>query len=65
MPPKKNANGQGTIYQRADGRWCGSAYVTTTDGTSRRVHVYGESHREASDKLAIKIADSVRGSADR
>ncbi|GAA1778077.1 tyrosine-type recombinase/integrase [Luedemannella helvata] len=63
MPPKKNANGQGTIYQRADGRWCGSAYVTTTDGTSRRVHVYGESHREASDKLATKIADSVRGTA--
>ena len=62
MSAKKNANGEGSVYQRADGRWAGAAYVTTTDGT-RRVHVYGESHREASDKLAAKIADNVRGVA--
>ena len=63
MPARKKANGEGTILQRADGRWCGSAYVTTTDGTSRRVYVYGTTWREASDKLTAKIADSVRGTA--
>jgi integrase len=63
MPAKKNANGEGSVYQRADGRWAGAAYVTTTDGTTKRVHVYGDTHREASDKLAAKIADSVRGTA--
>lgn len=63
MPARKKANGEGTIFQRADGRWCGSAYVTTTDGTSRRVYVYGTTWREASDKLTAKIADSVRGTA--
>jgi integrase len=63
MPGKKNANGEGSIYQRTDGRWCGAAYVTAADGTSRRVHVYGASHREAAAKLAAKIADSVRGTA--
>jgi hypothetical protein len=47
----------------ADGRWCGAAYVTASDGTTKRVHVYGDTHREASDKLAAKITDSVRGTA--
>jgi hypothetical protein len=63
MSAKKNANGEGSVYQRADGRWAGAAYVTTTDGTTRRVHVYGDTHREAFDKLAAKIADNVRGTA--
>ena len=63
MPGKKNANGEGSVYQRADGRWCGAAYVTAADGTARRIHVYGDSHREASSKLAAKIADNVRGTA--
>jgi integrase len=63
VPAKKNANGEGSVYQRADGRWCGAAYVTAADGTSRRVHVYGASHREASAKLTAKIADNVRGTA--
>jgi hypothetical protein len=63
MPAKKNANGDGSVYQRADGRWCGAAYVTASDGTTKRVHVYGDTHREASDKLAAKITDSVRGTA--
>jgi integrase len=63
MPGKKNANGDGTVFQRADGRWCGAAFVTVADGTSRRAFVYGDSHREASDKLAARIADNVRGTA--
>ncbi|MFD9904683.1 hypothetical protein [Streptomyces sp. NPDC059063] len=40
--PKKNANNEGTIYQRKDGRWEGSAYVLTTDGTYKRRSVYGK-----------------------
>ncbi|MFJ8536696.1 hypothetical protein [Streptomyces sp. NPDC093591] len=39
--PKKNANNEGTIYERKDGRWEGSAYVLTTDGTYKRRSVYG------------------------
>jgi integrase len=63
MPARKNANGQGSVYQRIDGRWCGSGYVQAADGTRKRVYVYGDSHREASDKLAAKLADSARGTA--
>ncbi len=63
MPAKKNANGNGTVYQRIDGRWCGSGYVLAADGTRKRVYVYGNSHREASDKLNAKLTDSARGTA--
>ena len=27
MPGNRKANGEGSIYQRIDGRWCGSGYV--------------------------------------
>lgn len=57
----RKANGEGTIFQRADGRWCGSGYVQAADGTRKRIYVYGTTRREAADKLAVKLADSHRG----
>ncbi|MFJ9592362.1 tyrosine-type recombinase/integrase [Streptomyces virginiae] len=58
---KARANGEGTIYQRKDGRWEAAGYVLAADGTRKRVRVYGSTRREAADKLAEKIADSIRG----
>jgi len=58
---KARANGEGTIYQRQDGRWEAAGYVLAADGTRKRVRVYGATRREAADKLAEKIADSNRG----
>ena len=58
---KKNANGEGTIYQRKDGRWEGIAYVLTTDGTHKRRSVYGNTWDEAHDKLTRLKADSHSG----
>ncbi|MER6091732.1 tyrosine-type recombinase/integrase [Streptomyces bluensis] len=55
------ANGEGTIYQRKDGRWEAAGYVLAADGTSKRVRVCGTTRREAAGKLAEKIADSNRG----
>ncbi|OEJ96310.1 tyrosine-type recombinase/integrase [Streptomyces thermolilacinus] len=57
---KARANGEGTIYQRKDGRWEAAGYVLAADGTHKRVRVYGTTRREAADKLAEKIADSNR-----
>ncbi|WP_371640277.1 tyrosine-type recombinase/integrase [Streptomyces virginiae] len=57
---KARANGEGTIYQRKDGRWEAAGYVLAADGTHKRVRVYGSTRREAADKLAEKIADSNR-----
>lgn len=61
MPSRKRANGEGTVYQRADGRWEGAGYVLTADGTTKRVRVYGATRKEAADKLAERLADSRHG----
>lgn len=61
MAGKKKANGEGTIYQRIDGRWEAAGYVLTSDGTRKRIRVYGSTRKEAADKLTLKLADSQRG----
>src|SRR2546430_16518748 len=61
MAGRKRANGEGTVYQRADGRWEGAGYVLTADGASKRVRVYGPTRKEAADKPADKLADSHHG----
>ncbi|WP_405810078.1 tyrosine-type recombinase/integrase [Streptomyces sp. NBC_01520] len=58
---KARANGEGTIYQRKDGRWEAAGYVLAADSTRKRVRVYGTTRREAADKLTEKISDSNRG----
>ncbi|WP_406084476.1 tyrosine recombinase XerC [Streptomyces virginiae] len=58
---KTRANGEGTIYQRKDGRWEAAGYVLAADGSRKRVRVYGTTRKDAADKLAEKITDSNRG----
>lgn len=58
---KKRANGQGSIYQRKDGRWAGAAYVLGNDGTFKRVPVYGKSADEVDAKMTEMKARSNRG----
>ena len=55
--------GEGSIYQRGDGRWVGALTVgLTEDGRSRRRVVYGRTRRETAEKLARLNADSLTGS---
>jgi len=51
----KRANGEGSIYKRADGRWCAS--ITLSNG--RRKHFLGKTREEVSKKLtaALKARD--------
>jgi integrase len=58
---KARANGEGTIYQRKDGRWEAAGYVLAANGTRKRVRVYGTTRKNAADRLAEKITDSNRG----
>jgi integrase len=55
------ANGDGTVYQRKDGRWEAAGYVLAPGNTRRRVRVYGTTRKEALAKLTEKIAASNRG----
>ncbi|MFJ8041362.1 tyrosine-type recombinase/integrase [Kitasatospora sp. NPDC096147] len=55
------ANGDGTVYQRKDGRWEAAGYVLAVGDTRKRVRVYGNTRKEALAKLTEKIATSNRG----
>ncbi|MFE6054225.1 tyrosine-type recombinase/integrase, partial [Kitasatospora sp. NPDC056446] len=55
------ANGDGTIYQRKDGRWEAAGYVLAPGNTRKRIRVYGTTRKEALAKLTEKIATSNRG----
>ncbi|WP_165989916.1 site-specific integrase [Streptomyces sp. YIM 98790] len=58
---RTRANGDGTVYQRKDGRWEAAGYVLAPGNTRRRVRVYGTTRKEALAKLTEKIANSNRG----
>lgn len=59
---KRAPNGQGTLYERADGRWEGRLPVEP-DGTGRRVRrsVYAPSRSQAAKALAEAIAERKAG----
>jgi integrase len=42
------ANGDGTVYQRKDGRWEAAGYVLAPGNTRKRVSVYGQHGRRPS-----------------
>ncbi|GAA3894207.1 site-specific integrase [Streptomyces lacrimifluminis] len=55
---RRNANGEGTIYQRKDGRWVSSVWVQTTSGEPKRKYLYGKTRAEVSKKLTeVKAKD--------
>lgn len=47
----RRSNGEGSIYKRADGRWCASRYVDYGNGKFRRKYVYGKTQKEVKEKL--------------
>lgn len=55
------ANGDGTVYQRKEGRWEAAGYVLAPGNTRKRIRVYGTTRKDALAKLTEKIATSNRG----
>jgi integrase len=51
MSKKRRGQGEGGIYQREDGRWCGSMNVGIINGKRKRKVVYGATRKEVADKL--------------
>jgi integrase len=58
---KRNANGEGTIYHRKDGRYEAAAYFLTTAGIRKRIRVYGTTRAEVAEKLVAVQAQAHRG----
>lgn len=57
----RKANGEGSIYHRKDGRYGASAFVSLTNGTRKRIHVYAATRQEVHDRLAEKLALERKG----
>lgn len=59
--PGKRANGEGTIYQRKDGRWEGAALLPAPDGARLRRRVYGATRQEVHGKLTALLRQAQQG----
>jgi integrase len=58
---KRNANGEGNIKRRTDGRYEARAVVPLSDGTRKRVSLYGRSWEEVHEELTKLKSDAMRG----
>jgi integrase len=68
MPARKKPrhrarlNGEGTISgPRKDGRYVGAFYALTTDGTRKRVYVYGRTREQAHERLIEAQSKNAQG----
>ena len=57
----KRANGEGTIYQRKDGRWVAAATIVTMSGINKRIERYGRTREEARMKRDATLAAAQTG----
>lgn len=57
----KRGNGEGSVYQRADGRWTAATYVLRPDGGRVRRQVYGKTRAEVSRQLAVLVGKTASG----
>ncbi len=58
---RKRGQGEGTIYKRKDGRWTAVANLGYQNGKLKRKYYYGETRKEASDKLSAGLSDLKKG----
>lgn len=59
--PRTRANGEGTFYLRADGRYEGAIMLPITGGKRKRIRVYGKTRREAQNKLHKAVEQARQG----
>lgn len=61
MSSKRRHNGEGSVWQRSDGRWSGAAYVPLPGGRIERRYVYGKTEDETRDKVRRMLDNAERG----
>lgn len=57
----KRGQGEGSIYKRKDGRWAAVANLGYQNGKLKRKYYYGDTRKEASDKLTTGLNDLKKG----
>lgn len=58
---KRRGAGEGSIYQRADGRWAAVVDLGWQGGKRRRKFIYGKARREVADKLRDALRAQAQG----
>lgn len=62
MSRKRRGRGEGTVYRRPNGTWCGALTTGwTEEGKQQRVYVYGRDKAEVLEKLDRLTHDKVDG----
>lgn len=61
MNRKRKHNGEGSVWQRSDGRWSGAAYVPLPGGRIERRYVYGKTEDETWDKVRRMLDNADKG----
>jgi integrase len=59
----RRGHNEGSIYQRADGRWTAAIHVGFKNGKRQRKYIYGKTRREVAEKLKIALRDQQQGRA--
>lgn len=54
----RRGHGEGSIHQRADGRWAAAIDLGWVGGRRRRKYLYGKTRREVADKLKAGLAST-------
>jgi hypothetical protein len=54
---RSRGNGEGSIYQRSDGKWCAAVWL---DGGKRKV-IYGRTRQDAAKKLTTALQRKEHG----
>jgi integrase-like protein len=57
---KRRGHGEGSIYQRADGRWCATISLAGAT-TRRRRSFYGATRQKVANKLTKALSDRQQG----
>ena len=58
---KRRGHGEGSIFQRQDGRWCAEISVGIIGGKIRRKTIYGKTRKEVAEKLKVALHDQQQG----
>ena len=58
---RRRGHGEGTIYQRTDGRWVAILDLGWSGGKRRRKYLYGKTREEAAKALARALAQQQQG----
>lgn len=61
MGIKKRGPGEGSIYERKDGRWAATISLGFVNGKRQRKTIYGATHKEVKDEMARLQVDIQRG----